>query len=78
MLQFSQFYSIALSMYISEPTKIYRISDLLNRLNLQNRIVKSTSEINLTEEINYEEVKARLSDYRKQSLEYLSSIISAK
>ena len=75
---FSILFNRPFYVYISEPTKIYRISDLLNRLNLQNRIVKSTSEINLTEEINYEEVKARLFDYRKQSLEYLSSIISAK
>lgn len=75
---FSILFNRPFFVYISEPSKIYRISDLLDNLGIHGRIIHSASEIENTPPIDYELVKKKLSTYRSQSLEYLNSIISAQ
>lgn len=60
--------------YISEPSKIFRISNLLNILQIERRIVTSAEEAMDAPTINFESVNEKLSVYRKSSLNYLKTI----
>lgn len=64
--------------YISEPSKIHRISSILNLLNIHGKIVTNPNDMPDEQSIDYDDVTIRLAKYRKHSLEYLQSIISAK
>lgn len=62
--------------YISEPSKIFRISNLLNILGIEQRIVNDVDDAVAAPSINYEAVNKQLSVYRKNSLKYLKSILA--
>lgn len=61
--------------YITEPSKAFRISNILRILGLEDHIVNDISQINFEKKIDYVDVKKRLMEYRKSSLEYLSEIL---
>ena len=62
--------------YISEPSKIFRISNLLDILGIEQRVVTDVDAAITAPTINYEEVNKRLSAYRESSLNYLKSILA--
>ena len=62
--------------YISEPSKIFRISNLLDRLNIKGRIVDSIDAATAAPLIDYAEVYENLAAYRKHSLDYLKTILN--
>ena len=63
-------------LYISEPSKIFRISNLLDILGIEQRVVTDVDAAITAPTINYEEVNKRLSAYRESSLNYLKSILA--
>lgn len=73
---FSILFNKLFYVYVSEPTKVYRISNLLNILGIEQRVVSDVSEATVAPEINYEVVNERLSAYRENSLNYLKSIFA--
>lgn len=63
--------------YISEPSKVFRISNLLERLGItSSRIIASAADADPNERIDYSEVDSRLTKLREQSLSYLKAIIN--
>lgn len=62
--------------YISEPSKVFRISNLLDILGIEQRIVNDVDDAMAAPTINYETVNKRLSAYRESSLNYLKSILA--
>lgn len=62
--------------YISEPSKIFRISNLLDILGIEQRVVNDVDDAVTAPSINYEAVNKRLSAYRENSLNYLKSILA--
>lgn len=62
--------------YISEPSKVFRISNLLNILGIERRVVNDVDDAVIAPSINYEAVNKRLSVYRENSLKYLKSILA--
>lgn len=62
--------------YISEPSKVFRISNLLGILGIGGRIVNNVDDAIGASAINYEAVNKRLSAYRESSLNYLKSILA--
>lgn len=62
--------------YISNPSKIFRISNLLNILGIEQRIVNGVDEAMAAPAINYDVANKRLSAYRESSLNYLKSILA--
>lgn len=61
--------------YISDPVKIFRIENILNKLNLQHRIVNSLDAISVEECIDYSNVHQKLADYRESSLRILKGML---
>lgn len=62
--------------YISKQSKAFRISNLLKRLGIKDRMVYSADSILSISDINYDVVNEQLSAYRKDSLNYLKSILN--
>lgn len=62
--------------YISEPSKVFRISNLLDILGIEQRVVNDVDDAIAAPAINYEVVNRRLSAYRESSLNYLKSILA--
>lgn len=62
--------------YISEPSKVFRISNLLDILGIERRVVNEVDDALVAPAINYEIVNERLSAYRETSLNYLKSILA--
>lgn len=60
---------------VLHTTRGGRIADLLDSLNLKNRIVSGSGKLN-TEKIEYDAVNKLLTKYRNASKEYLDSILS--
>ena len=73
---FSILFSKPFYVYISEPSKIFRISNLLDILGIEQRVVTDVDAAITAPTINYEEVNKRLSAYRESSLNYLKSILA--
>ena len=53
-----------------------RVTGLLNKLGLTNRLVQNFNEFNLTP-VNYENVKQEVRSFRAESLQYLNAALSA-
>ncbi len=62
--------------YISEPSKVFRISNLLDNLGIKGRIVSSKEEADEAIPIDYEMVRNKLVVYREKSMNYLKSILA--
>lgn len=62
--------------YISNPVKIFRIENILKKLNLQHRIVSSIDKISVEEYIDYINVHQKLADYRESSLKILKEMLN--
>ena len=62
--------------YISEPSKVFRIANLLDVLGIERRVVSDVDEAIAAPAIHYEAVNKRLSAYREKSLNYLKSILA--
>jgi len=62
--------------FISEPSKIFRISNLLDILGIEQRVVTDVDDAIAAPAINYGVVNKRLSAYRESSLNYLKSIFA--
>ncbi len=62
--------------YISEPSKVFRISNLLDILGIEQRIVNDVDDAVAAPSMNYEAINKRLSAYRESSLNYLKSIFA--
>lgn len=62
--------------YISEPSKVFRISNLLSILGLKQRIVNDVTQAIAAPEINFKDVYKKLSEYRLNSMNYLKSILN--
>ena len=61
--------------YISVPEKAFRISNLLEMLGLEDRIVTEDDKIDINRPINYKTVKDKLLKLRKNSMEFLKYIL---
>ena len=73
---FSMLFGKPFYVYISEPSKVFRISNLLDILGIKRRIVNDVDDAIAAPSINYETVNQRLSAYRESSLNYLKSILA--
>lgn len=62
--------------FISEPSKAFRITNLLEKLGLGDRIVASVDDAEKVTEIDYDDVAAKLAVYRAESLNYLNEILN--
>lgn len=62
--------------YISEPSKVYRIANILQLLGIEGRVVSSAEECVNVKPIDYSSVDKRLVEYRKESLVYLKEILA--
>lgn len=61
--------------YISNPSKSYRITNLLEKLGLSDRIVSNLDQVNIDAKIDYFAVKNKLKAYRIESLNYIKEIL---
>lgn len=61
--------------YISNPTKVFRIENLLKRLNLHQRIVSNIEQVQPDAHPAYDEVSLKLAEYRKHSLKQLNEML---
>ncbi len=73
---FSVLFGKPFYVYISEASKTPRISNLLDILGIEQRVVTDVDAAIAAPAINYEEVNKRLSAYRESSLNYLKSILA--
>lgn len=73
---FSILFNKSFYVYISEPSKVFRISNLLDILGIEQRIVNNVDDAIAAHAIDYEAVNKRLSAYRENSLNYLKSIFA--
>lgn len=71
---FSILFNRLFFVYISEPTKAFRISNLLDHLGIKGRIVNNADDAITAPTIDYNRVNKELSTYRESSLNYLKSI----
>lgn len=72
---FSILFNRPFFVYISSPSKVFRISNLLDNIGIKGRIVNDVAQVSDAPEIDYEQVKTKLSEYRKTSLNYLKEIL---
>lgn len=61
--------------YISKPSKLARISNLLANLGILGRVVDNVAAAKLSPEINYDDVTNNLATYRTDSLNYIKAIL---
>ena len=61
--------------FVSHPSKVYRINNILKRLGIEGRVVTNLNQVNLDSTIDYAEVAEKLDDLRISSLNYLSQIL---
>lgn len=73
---FSILFNRPFFVYLSEPSKAFRISNLLNHMSIKGRIVNSIEEALAACDIDYERVNTQLLAYRKSSMNYLKSILA--
>jgi hypothetical protein len=63
--------------YISAPSKVYRIANLLDKLGIStDRIVSDPALVNCSDRIDYSGVDKRLAELRASSLNFLKEILS--
>ena len=60
---------------MSEPNKVYRIKNLLEKLGIEGHIADKNTDIELNNIIQYDEVDKKLENYRHESVEFLKSIL---
>ena len=63
--------------FVSESSKAFRITNLLEKLGLSERIVSNINQVNINDTIDYDIVKDKLSKYREASLAYLKSVLKS-
>lgn len=61
--------------YVSEPSKAFRITNLLNALGVQGRVVSDADAALSAPKIDYEKTDQLLKEYRSRSLSFLKSIL---
>jgi polysaccharide pyruvyl transferase WcaK-like protein len=61
--------------FLSEPNKVYRIKNLLEKLGIEGHIADKNTDIELNNIIQYDEVDKKLENYRHESVEFLKSIL---
>ena len=61
--------------YISKPSKVARISNLLANLGISGRIVGNVADTKIAPEINYDDVASNLVAYRTDSMNYIKAIL---
>ena len=54
--------------FVSHPSKVYRINNILKRLGIEGRVVTNLNQVNLDSTIDYAEVAEKLDDLRISSL----------
>lgn len=62
--------------YISNPSKSFRITNILKKFGLEDRIVNNTSQVDKASKIDYKIVKERIKNLRDESLIFLSQTLS--
>lgn len=61
--------------YISNPSKVFRIENLLKKLNLHQRIVSDIHQVHPDMHPAYDEITLKLAEYRKSSLNKLNDML---
>lgn len=72
---FSIIFHRSFFVYLSEPSKVFRITNLLDHLGIKGRIMNDAKDCASVPAIDHEKVDKLLADYRKNSLNYLKSIL---
>lgn len=62
--------------YVSEPSKVYRIANILQLLGIEGRVVNSAEDCVDVKPIDYVSVDKHLAEYRRDSLAYLEEILA--